>query len=509
MPKTHAPALPDAAIGALAFAHLERMVAIDSQSDERSETIPTTDGQRVLGDELQRFWEGLGYAVLRDDSANVIAEVPGRGPLAGRSPVALLVHIDTARGTKALPKLQVLPGWDGTRIPYPKNPAIQVDTANYPTAAEFLGDDVVYGDGECPFGLDDKLGLAHLMTLGVLLQGEPRASHPPLLLIGRPDEEVGRDEAVRGLAAALAVRGVRHAYTIDGILPMEINVENFHAAQARVVFQDGETCPGGVDLVARIGGVNTHGATAAAEGHRAAPRLVAEWKAACPTLTVTSFASDALRDCDALVGVSVPESEEQAVRQALAAVMEPHVPRGATWSLARGLAGTPTVAADTMTRWVQAFYASAPGFTLPCEASSGRDGYTHPYRASPTPHGLRLDLRVRDFDSDGLARRLDHIKTLAPGAEVVPQYQNMGPRLAAFPDLVRWAEEAAAELGVQPRISPIRGGTGVDPFLDLGIGVANLGTGYFSPESEKEFTGLRMMALHARWLFALVQRLDA
>jgi len=53
--------------------------------------------------------------------------------------------------------------------------------------------------------------------------------------------------------------------------------------------------------------------------------------------------------------------------------------------------------------------------------------------------------------------------------------------------------------------SPPQGVTGVDPFLDHGIPVANLGTGYFAPESEKEITSLQMMADHALWLVALVQ----
>jgi di/tripeptidase len=72
---------------------------------------------------------------------------------------------------------------------------------------------------------------------------------------------------------------------------------------------------------------------------------------------------------------------------------------------------------------------------------------------------------------------------------------------------VDWPREAAAALGQQAPVLPIRGGTGVDPFLERGIPVANLGTGYFAPESEKEFTSLQLMARHALWLTLLVQRL--
>ena len=57
---------------------------------------------------------------------------------------------------------------------------------------------------------------------------------------------------------------------------------------------------------------------------------------------------------------------------------------------------------------------------------------------------------------------------------------------------------------MKPLLMPIRGGTGVDPFLDNGVSIGNLGTGYFAPESEKELTSLQTMAAHARWLLALV-----
>ena len=52
----------------------------------------------------------------------------------------------------------------------------------------------------------------------------------------------------------------------------------------------------------------------------------------------------------------------------------------------------------------------------------------------------------------------------------------------------------------------IERGSAPYPFLDQGVYVANLGTGYFAPESEKEFTSMQLLAEHALWLVALVQR---
>ena len=504
----------DDLIAQLSLRHLSEVVAVDSQSDERSQAIPTTEGQRVLADKIADFHRKLGAEVERDASANVLAAYPGRGRGVGRAPVALMVHLDTARGTAAIPKLELHRDWAGGPVPFPKNPGIQVSLATYPAMHAFAGHDLVHGPGDRPFGLDDKLGLAHCMTLATLLAERGEVDAPPLVFVGRPDEEVGRDEAVIELSKRLAERGVRWGYTIDGILPFEINVENFNAATASVLFPARParvlaTAP--KPWVATIGGVNTHGATAAAEGHRPATRLAALWQAALDPAeaAIVRFTSDALRDCDAKVQLWIAEGAEDRVREALAAVMEPHLVRGASWSMEPETTDAAGGASEDMLRWVHRFLSSDPGFTLAAEDSAGRDGYSQPYRAVPTEEGVRLDIRIRDFDPERLQRRIAHVRGLAGERPVEShhQYVDMGPKLAAHPGLAEAAARAGEAAGVATVTQPIRGGTGVDPFLEVGIPVANLGTGYFAPESEKELTSLQLMAGHARWLLALVEDL--
>lgn len=507
---------PDHVLADRTLAHLEAVVAIESQSDERSSTIPTTAGQVVLAEQLADFHRRLGATVERDAAANVIATYPARGRGVGRAPVALMVHLDTARGTRAVPSLQVLQAWDGARVPFAANPSITVDVVTYPSLRSFVGHDLVHGAGDRPFGLDDKLGLAHCMTLATVLAGDAAIDRPPLVFVGRPDEEVGRHEAVVELAARLAARGVRWGYTVDGIEPHEINVENFNAAMASVRFPAAprRAIAGASPFVAAIGGVNTHGATAAAEGHRAAPRLAAEWLRALDPgdAAIAGFESDEVRDCDARVTLWIAPGAEARVRGALEAVMAPHLGRGASWSLTPLRADEVAAgdgAAEAMLAFVADFLASDPGFTLAAEDSRGRDGYSQPMRARTRGGALILDLRLRDFDDDGLARRIAHARAQAGAraCEVVSQYVNMGPRLAAHPGVAEVAARAAAAVGVDAPRLPIRGGTGVDPFLAHDIPIANLGTGYFAPESEKELTSLQLMASHARWLVALVREL--
>ncbi|MBL4689444.1 MAG: hypothetical protein JKY37_32945 [Nannocystaceae bacterium] len=175
--------LPDLSahdIAALSRTHLEAVVAIASSSDERSTTIPSTEGQRALSRYLEGFFRDQGCEVTVDKHANVIARLAGRGEHANVAPLALMIHLDTARGTEARDGLELLPEWDGSRVPYPDNDKLQVTVKNYPCTKAYLGHDLLHGSGTAPFGLDDKLGLAHIMTLARLLADNPSIPHRPL-----------------------------------------------------------------------------------------------------------------------------------------------------------------------------------------------------------------------------------------------------------------------------------------------------------------------------------------
>lgn len=508
------PELTDDDIAALSRSHLEAVVAIESSSDELSTTVPSTEGQRELSRYLSGFFEGVGAEVSLDEHANVIAQLPGRGQHADRPPLALMIHLDTARGTEPCESLERLPAWDGSRVPYPDNERLEVSVQNYPSTAQFVGHDLLHGRGRAPFGLDDKLGLAHMMTLARLLFDHPAIPHRPLLLIGRPDEEIGREEALVGLAGWLSEQGVDSGYTVDGIEPFEINVENFNGMGATVRFAsrplDAELERGEVADVELLG-VNTHGATAKAEGHRGALRFAAELLGRLEGQRVVplGFQSDAIRDCDGVLRLWLgDDADRDALDAALAEVVGPHVPRGAGWSVTAGSSREGDGAVADVLAFIRTFMASRKDEPLMCEDSEGFEGYTYPYRARAGDGHVAVDVRLRDFDRANLDARRDHLIALVGERpiEVVEHYGNMAPKLAHRRDLVDDAVEAGRDVGIETKTLPIRGGTGIDPFLDRGVFVANLGTGYFAPESEKELTSMQLLAKHALWLLALVQR---
>jgi di/tripeptidase len=515
--------------------NLTRVIAIESQSDEASESIPSSAGQRVLSDFLRGYFRDLGYATEQDAFANLLVTIPSNlEPGLPCPAVAFMVHMDTAQGTLAVPALTVTPAWDGGRVRYPENNRLTVSAERYPEIACFIGDDLLHGPGRLPIGLDDKLGMAELMTLARVLAENPDIRHGELVLVFRPDEEIGRMAAVEGLADELARRGVRYGYTVDGLLPFEVNVENFNAARGIVKVEGKPLALAATGsartLTVAIAGVNTHGATAKPEGHRNSTVIAARALAALGTrddVTIVDFQSDAALECNARLVFVLRGSDDGAVERAEAALLEafrgeiePHAWKGAYLEIVSREPGVPgeLVAgpgdgAQRVIAHLQRFL-DAPGpRPLLAEDSDGYEGYINPYFVSRQASTFTIEYRIRDFDPESLERRCEHVRRMCAAdgltADIAHQYVNMGPKLAAYPELVDWAAEALGTLGRAALRRPIRGGTGVDPFLGRDIPVANLGTGYFAPESEKELTSRQNIARHTLWLAHLVQVIAA
>ena len=523
-----------------ALHNLEAVVAIDSCSDENSTHVPSTEGQMQLAQHLVKRFEILGAQVQLDSYANVIAYYPGQGQGEKKDPLVFMVHLDTAMGTQALPCLNTHEQWDGSPLQFSSADAPLVSLKIYPHLRHFLDQTLVYGSGKAPFGLDDKLGLTHLLSLAWLIQDQQISDYPPLYFVARPDEEIGRDDALIALSEKLAQWGVKRGYTVDGIEPFEVNLANFNAAQFTYQFPcvlpanpsspvDTQKLQQGIPIRLKIKGINTHGATAKVEGHRSALRFVCElWH------QFKAYKDQSIRYCDFIVDDACDCHAECVIWTADLAcaayakkvcqdLIQPHYDRGARIDFTEYIAKDPsqTLMADTqlescLVALHTLMFEEPLSIDDPmwAEDSSDWQGYTQPFTLLKTAsQQWTLKFRVRDFSTSGLEQR---IKRLIQWAQSIThlqgesqwhhQYQNMYTVLQKAPELVRWAENAGHMIQQESKVLPIRGGTGIDPFLQHDILLANLGTGYFAPESEKEFTSTQMMYLHALWLAEIVSQ---
>ena len=228
-----------------------RYVGIDTQSDPESTTVPTTARQhdllRLLADELV----AAGAAdVEHTGSGYVYATLPAPVATPGVPVIGLVAHVDTspdAPGAGVQPMFH--PGYDGGRVAFPAAPNLVLDPDVSPALLRAVGHDLLTSDGTTLLGSDDKAGVAILVQLAADLlreeadafaRGERPAPRPELRLLFTPDEEVGRGVDHVDLARF----GADVAYTLDGSDVDRLNVETFHAAEARVTIEGVGVHPG-------------------------------------------------------------------------------------------------------------------------------------------------------------------------------------------------------------------------------------------------------------------------
>jgi tripeptide aminopeptidase len=208
-----------------------RYVRIDSQSDERSSTAPSTASQWEMLRLLEKELGALGAQEVRlTDYGCVIASLPAT--VAHATPVvALLAHVDTtpqfkASGVKPL----VHRNYNGQPITLPDDPSQVLSPAEFPYLAQKQGHDLVTASGTTLLGADDKAGVAIIMALARHLLAHPELPHGEVRLCFTSDEEIGvgiRRLALEDLRADVA-------YTLDGGDVGALCYETFSADKAVV-----------------------------------------------------------------------------------------------------------------------------------------------------------------------------------------------------------------------------------------------------------------------------------
>lgn len=214
-----------------------RYVAFDTQSDEASECCPSTEKQKLLGQQLAAEMRAMGIEDAHMDSNGyVYGTVPGDPEL---PTIGLIAHMDTAPDASgANIKARIVP-YNGEDILLNEEQKIYLREEDYPILKNSRGKHLIVTDGTTLLGADDKAGVAEILTAAQRLI-EKGGRHATLKIGFTPDEEIGRGADLFDVKGF----GADYAYTSDGGTVGEIEYENFNAAGAKAVFRGLNIHPG-------------------------------------------------------------------------------------------------------------------------------------------------------------------------------------------------------------------------------------------------------------------------
>jgi len=218
-----------------------KYVKFDTQSDEFSESVPSTSGQldfaKALAEELKIT--GLSDVSL-DKRGYLMATLPSN--IKKESPVVgFIAHMDTSpdmTGNNVNP--QIIYNYDGNDLVLNRAEDIVLSPSTFPELLNYKGQTLITTDGTTLLGADDKAGIAEIITAMEYLVANPEIKHGDIRIGFTPDEEIGRGADHFDVQKFNA----DFAFTLDGGEIGELEYENFNAALAVVSFNGRNVHPG-------------------------------------------------------------------------------------------------------------------------------------------------------------------------------------------------------------------------------------------------------------------------
>ena len=216
-------------------------VRFDTQSDEETNLTPSTPGQMVFAQHLEKVLQSMGLSdITLDDNGYLMATLPSN--IDRKVPtVGFIAHLDTSpdmSGHNVSPR--IVEKYDGGDIILNKDKNIVLSPSEFPELSHYVGQDLIVTDGNTLLGADDKAGVAEIISAVAYLQAHPEVKHGDIRIAFNPDEEIGKGAHkfdVKHFAADWA-------YTMDGGEIGELEYENFNAAVARITFTGRNVHPG-------------------------------------------------------------------------------------------------------------------------------------------------------------------------------------------------------------------------------------------------------------------------
>ena len=123
---------------------------------------------------------------------------------------------------------------------------------------------------------------------------------------------------------------------------------------------------------------------------------------------------------------------------------------------------------------------------------------------------------IRSFSEEGIKQQSELLKAIVaekqlkyPNSKIeltfTPQYKNMRQVLDKHPHIIKLAQDALKEEGLNTNIESVRGGTDGANLSFMGIPTPNLDAGYGLPHGPFEWTSLDAMAKILRGVIRIIE----
>ncbi|MBE6697676.1 MAG: peptidase T [Ruminococcaceae bacterium] len=216
-----------------------RYVAFPTMSDEKSQTVPSSQKQLILSRALASELCELGLRdVELDDKGYLYATLPANTSTPCPT-IGLVAHVDTSDACADSPIAARIVEYTGGDICLNQQKGIYMTVADYPNLKNYEGQHLIVTDGTTLLGADDKAGVAAIISAVERLIASD-APHGTVKICFTPDEEIGRGADYFDVEKF----GADYAYTVDGGPLGELEYENFNAASAQVSFAGVSIHPG-------------------------------------------------------------------------------------------------------------------------------------------------------------------------------------------------------------------------------------------------------------------------
>ena len=211
----------------------------DTQSQEDSDHVPSTEKQLVFANYLKKELENEGLSdVEMDDKGYIYATL--KANIKGDIPtIGFISHYDTSPDCSGADiKARIVNNYDGSDILLSEG--IISSPKKFPELLRHIGEDLIVTDGHTLLGADDKAGIAEIIQAMCWLRDHPEVKHGKIRIAFNPDEEIGMGAHHFDVEKF----GCDWAYTMDGGDLGELEFENFNAASAKIFIKGVSVHPG-------------------------------------------------------------------------------------------------------------------------------------------------------------------------------------------------------------------------------------------------------------------------